>query len=103
MMKRRAQDKPSLGNGLIRASAILFLGRGWRRLRHLLLFFGIGGKQHVMIKGLLSIIPVPIQLKEKVDRLRQPEVDVFLLEMYRAVFRDLMLYGEQRQRVRQFR
>src|ERR1017187_2760383 len=75
-IERRPRDKPSLGNGRIRASAILFLGRGWRLLRHLLLFFRIGGKQHVMIAGLLLIIAVPIQLEEEVDSLRQPEVDV---------------------------
>ena len=62
---------PSFGNGRIRVSAVLFLGRGCRRLLgHLLPFFCVGGEQHVVIKAVPAIIAMLIQLEEQIDILR---------------------------------
>src|SRR5580700_7564612 len=56
-----------------------------------------------MVKTMPAIIAVPINLEEEVDTLRQPKLDVLLLELDRTVLSSLMLDGKSLNGIHEFR
>src|SRR5579863_8206102 len=56
-----------------------------------------------MVKTMPAVIAVPINLEEEVDTLRQPKLNVLLLELDRTVLGNLMLDGKSLSRIHEFR
>src|SRR5580700_2362518 len=56
-----------------------------------------------MVKTMPAIIAVPINLEEEIDALRQPKLNVLLLELDRTVLGYLMLDGKSPNGIHEFR
>ena len=56
-----------------------------------------------MVKTMPAIIAMPINLEEEVDTLRQPKLNVLLLELDRTVLGNLMLDGKSLNGIHEFR
>src|SRR5271155_3356909 len=56
-----------------------------------------------MVKTMPAIIAMPINLEEEIDALRQPKLNVLLLELDRTVLGNLMLDGKSLNRIHEFR
>lgn len=56
-----------------------------------------------MVKTMPAIKAMPINLQEEIDALRQPKLNVLLLELDRTVLGNLMLDGKSLNRIHEFR